>query len=261
VDDAFATSLARARERARAVAESPGYANFVESVREASPWRFEKLLPAVLARDCLRLVDHHLDHLLPRLGRYLHPDVRRVLDFGCGSGGSVVALALVRPDLICVGTDVDPTEVRVARERAKLYGVADRCEFHCVVPGEPLPFPDAWFDFCQCSSVLEYVVDTDARRFCIREMARLLRHQGLLFCSVPNRLYPFEIHTRKWGWNYFPNALSAQIVDCTAWEVQRLARPLRLKMHRTPVLELFRPWSNFCLRRDSETSSMRTRLT
>jgi len=95
----------------------------------------------------------------------------------------------------------------------------------------------------------------------VREMARLLRHQGLLFCSVPNRLYPFEIHTRKWGWNYFPNALSAQIVDCTAWEVQRLARPLRLKMHRTPVLELFRPWSNFCLRRDSETSSMRTRLT
>jgi len=30
VDDAFATSLARARERARAVAESPGYANFVD---------------------------------------------------------------------------------------------------------------------------------------------------------------------------------------------------------------------------------------
>lgn len=252
MDDTFAALLERARETARAVANSePGYPKFVQMVREATPWRFSKLPPAILERDYLRVVDHHLDHLIPRLARYLGSDVRRVLDFGCGSGGSAIALALVCPDVVCIGTDIDDREVAIARERANLYGVADRCEFYGVPPGQPLPFPDASFDLCQCSAVLEYVVDAEARRWCVHEMARLLRHGGRLFCSVPNRLYPFEIHTRKWGWNYFPALLNAQTVDCTAWEVKRLARPMILRLHQTPLIELFRPWSNFCLRREA----------
>jgi ubiquinone/menaquinone biosynthesis C-methylase UbiE len=215
------------------------------------PWRFEKLSATVLDRDYLRVVDHHLEHLIPRVGRYLGPDIQHVLDFGCGSGGSAIALALVYPNVTCTGTDIDPEEVAIARERAKLYGVADRCEFHSTCAGQPLPFQDGSFDFCQCSSVLEYAVDVDVRRFCIHEMARLLRPQGLLFCSVPNRLYPFEIHTRKWGWNHFPKLLHAHTVDCTAWEVKRLALPWVLRLYRTPWIELFRPWSSFCLQRET----------
>ena len=242
--------LESAKQRARAVANSgQPYKEFVDLVRKVYPWRFEKLSPAVLDRDYLRVVDHHLEHLVPRVERYLGPDVRRVLDFGCGSGGSAIALALIYPAVTFTGTDIDPMEVRMARERATLYGVADRCDFHCTSAGELLPFQDGSFDFCLCSSVLEYAVDVDVRRFCIREMARSLRPEGLLFCSVPNRLYPFEIHTRKWGWNQFPNLLHAHTVDCTAWEVKRLARPWVLMLHRTPVIELFLPWSNFCLRR------------
>src|SRR5262249_53093583 len=94
-----------------------------------------------------------------------------------------------------------------------------------------------------------YAVEVGARQFCVREMARLLRPEGLLFCSVPNRLYPFEVHTGNWGWNYFPKLLHARIVGCTASEVMRLAKPWILKLHRTPWHELVRPWSNFCLRR------------
>ena len=250
MNGAFTASLEDAKQRARAVANSgEPYREFVELVRRVYPWRFEKLQPAVLDRDYLRVVDHHLQHLVPRVARHMGPDVRRVLDFGCGSGGSAIALALMYPDVTCTGTDIDPVEVRMAGERAQLYGVADRCEFHCVSAGQPLPFQDGSFDFCQCSSVLEYAVDVDVRRFCIHEMARLLRPEGLLFCSVPNRLYPFEIHTRKWGWNHFPKLLHAHTVDCTAWEVKRLALPWVLRLHRTPVIELFLPWSNFCLRR------------
>ena len=138
----------------------------------------------------------------------------------------------------------------MARQRARLYGVADRCTFHCVQPGVPLPFQNDSVDFCQCSSVLEYAVDKGIRKFCVQEMARLVRPSGLIFCSTPNRLYPVEIHTRKWGWNYFPKLLHARTVDCTVWEVKRLARPFVLTLHRTPWIRLFRPWSNFCLRRE-----------
>lgn len=245
----MATALEEAKQRARAVSSGGRYKAFVETVRSVYPWRFEKLRPEVLHRDYLRVVDHHLEHLIPRVARYVEHGTRRVLDFGCGSGGSIIALALMFPDITCTGTDIDAQEVAMAQKRAKLYGVADRCEFHCVPPGEPLPIQDGTFDFCQCSSVLEYAVDVAVRRFCVQEMARLLRPQGLLFCSVPNRLYPFEIHTRKLGWNYFPRLLNAHTVDCTAWEVRRLARPWVLTLHRTPWLELLRPWSTFCLRR------------
>jgi SAM-dependent methyltransferase len=256
MNSTFPASLEGAKQRAQEVANSgEPYREFVEMVRRVSPWRFEKLAPAVLDRDYLRVVDHHLEHLIPRVARHLTPDVRRVLDFGCGSGGSAIALALVYPNVICTGTDIDPEEVTMARERAKLYGVAGRCEFHCVSAGKTLPFQDGSFDFCQCSSVLEYAVVMDVRRFCIREMARLLRPQGLLFCSVPNRLYPFEIHTFKWGWNYFPKLLRAHTVDCTAWEVKRMAHPWELRLHRTPWIELLRPWSNFCLRLETGTAT------
>jgi len=245
-------SLEEARLRAREVAESgPPFDDFVERVRKIYPWRFEKLAPEVLERDYLRVVDHHLRNLLPRVARYVNGDIRRVLDFGCGSGGSAIALALTYAEFNCVGTDIDADEVAMARERAKLYGVADRCKFLHVRPGEPLPFEEGTFDLCQCSSVVEYAVDREVRRFCVREMARSIRRGGLLFCSVPNRLYPFEIHTRKWGWNQFPTLLHAHTVDATAWEVRRLARPFVLRLHRTPLIEYVRPWSNFCLRRES----------
>jgi len=254
--DGFAGSLDRARRAAQAVAGSgERYAQFVQRVRDTAPWRFERLPQAELDRDVLRLVDHHLEHLIPRVARYLGADLRRVIDFGCGSGGSAIAVALVYPDVRCTGFDIDPDEVALARERASLYGVAERCEFRCIPAGQSLPLADGSFDFCLCSSVLEYVIDRDARQFCVREMARALRTGGLLFCSVPNRIYPFEIHTRKWGWNHFPALLNARVVDSTVWEVKRLARPFVLRLHRVPLIDLLRPWTNFCLRRESDIES------
>jgi hypothetical protein len=81
-------------------------------------------------------------------------------------------------------------------------------------------------------------------------MARVLAPGGVLFMTVPNRLYPFEIHSRKLGWNYFPKLLKAQIVGSSAWEVKSLARPYWLKLHRTPPRQLFAPWTNFCLKKE-----------
>jgi SAM-dependent methyltransferase len=244
--------LTQAAQRASAVADSPAFGEFVEMIRKRFPWRFENLPRATLDRDYLRIVDHHLLHLIPHVERYMNPAIKRVIDFGCGSGGSAIALALVHPGVYCCGTDIDEHEIAVARERAKLYGVEDRCEFHHVEPCVRLPFADGSFDLSLCSSVLEYATEGDIRRFCVQEMARLVTPQGFLFISVPNRLYPFEVHTGKWGWNYFPKLLGAHTVGCTAWEVKRLARPMSLTLHQTPFARLLTPWSAFCLRRESD---------
>ena len=245
-----AGGLRRAKEAAEACARSPQYAQFLETVRQLYPWRFERLRPDVLERDYLRIVDHHLQHLIPRLEPCIERGVRRVLDFGCGSGGSAIAIALTYPDMHCYGTDIDESEIMMARERAKLYGVADRCEFYHVTAGETLAFADGFFDFCLCSSVIEYATEKPIRQFCVREMVRLVGPGRCLFFSVPNRLYPYEIHTGKWGWNYFPGLLGARTVDSSFWEVRSLAKPDLLTLYRTPVAQLFRPWSNFCVRKN-----------
>jgi SAM-dependent methyltransferase len=241
-----ATAIERAKETAESISRSAEYQGFIERLRREFPWRFQ-MPPEVIERDYLRIVDHHLRHLIPKIQRYIRPDIRRVLDFGCGSGGSAIALALVNPELHCCGTDIDAGEIAVARERAKLYNVADRCEFHHVAPSQPLPLAEASFDFSLCSSVLEYAIEPGVRRFCVQEMLRLVHSQGLMFFAVPNRLYPFEIHTHKWGWNYFPKLLNAQTVDVTFWEVRKLAEPHHVELHNTPISQLLRPWSAFCL--------------
>jgi len=245
----LATSALRAaRQKAAAIAASGEHRQFVEMVRKRFP-NSSSVPYEVLQRDYLRIVDHHLEHLLPQLQRYITPATRRVLDFGCGSGGSAIALCMVFPDVQCQGTDIDPEQIEVARERARLYGVADRCEFRHVAENQPLPFPDGAFDLSQCSSVLEYVLDTDVRTFCVREMVRTVANGGLLFFSVPNRIYPFEIHKRKWGWNYFPQRLGATIIDSSYWEIRKLALPSILRLHNTARVQLIRPWTNFCLKK------------
>ncbi len=250
IDKGSPSGLQQAKAAAAEAANSKQYVQFVEGVRKRYPWRFEKLAADVLERDYLRIVDHHLQHLLPLLSSCMEAGVRRVLDFGCGSGGSAIALAMVYPNVHCYGTDIDEDEIAVARERAHLYHVADRCEFHHVKACEPLPFAEEYFDLSLCSSVIEYATENAVRMFCVREMVRLVAQRGFLFFSVPNRLYPFEIHTRKWGWNYFPKLLGARTVDSTFWEVRALARPDELRLHRTPIAQLFRPWSNFCVRKN-----------
>jgi ubiquinone/menaquinone biosynthesis C-methylase UbiE len=254
------SSLQEAIRKAEAISKSAAYQHFLEEVKHQTPWRFERD-STVIDRDYLRIVDHHLRKLIPVVQGCIGTETRRVLDFGCGSGGSAIALAMLFPNIRCVGTDVDSQEVSMAVKRAEVYEVQDRCQFVAVRENQPLPFPDSSFDFCLCSSVLEYVPDKEARKFCVREMSRLIAPGGVLFVSGPNRLYPFEVHSwwngkPKWGWNYFPKLLRADTVDTTVWEVQKLARPDVLRLHNTPLLQLFKPWSNFCLKKGAGTTDV-----
>src|ERR1700685_4398842 len=131
IQSAAAASLERARGTAESIGRSAEYQAFLERLRQRFPWRFQ-MPGSVIERDYLRIVDHHLRQLIPKVQRYIQPGISRVLDFGCGSGGSAIALAMVYPGLRCWGTDIDADEIAVARERAVLYNVADRCEFHHV---------------------------------------------------------------------------------------------------------------------------------
>jgi SAM-dependent methyltransferase len=71
-----------------------------------------------------------LDLVLPRLPglRARLEEGGRVLDVGCGGGWAVVQLAERFPEISCVGIDVEPYSVDLARRLIVERGLADRCQ-------------------------------------------------------------------------------------------------------------------------------------
>jgi SAM-dependent methyltransferase len=71
-----------------------------------------------------------LDLVLPRLPglRARLEEGGRVLDVGCGGGWAVVQLAERFPGVSCVGIDVEPYSVDLARRLLVERGLADRCQ-------------------------------------------------------------------------------------------------------------------------------------
>jgi SAM-dependent methyltransferase len=64
---------------------------------------------------------------LPGLGAVLR-DGGRVLDVGCGGGWAVVQIAERFPETYCVGIDVEPYSVELARRLIAERSLADHCE-------------------------------------------------------------------------------------------------------------------------------------
>jgi predicted O-methyltransferase YrrM len=88
--------------------------NLLEIARELGVW---EALPRIF-----------LDLVLPRLpalGARLQ-ESGRVLDVGCGGGWAVVQLAERFPKTSCVGIDVEPYSVDLARRLIAERGLADR---------------------------------------------------------------------------------------------------------------------------------------
>ncbi len=100
----------------------------------------------------------------------------RVLDVGCGDGRHIAAAAA--RGCRAVGVDYDPGELAKARVRAGARPIdliaADAAR---------LPFRDATFDAVICTETLEHLPDD---RSAIAEVARVLRHGGLLHGAVPS---------------------------------------------------------------------------
>ena len=71
-----------------------------------------------------------LDFVLPQLPdlSVMLRDGSRILDVGCGGGWAVVQIAERFPESYCVGIDVEPYSVELARGLIVERGVADRCE-------------------------------------------------------------------------------------------------------------------------------------
>jgi tocopherol O-methyltransferase len=107
------------------------------------------------------------------------PRGAKVLDIGCGFGGSSIWLAR-QFDCSVRGITISPVQQRIATKRARAAGLSDRVRFE-VLDANEMEFASASFDVIwviECSEHLR-----DKARF-VAECARILRPHGVLaLCS------------------------------------------------------------------------------
>lgn len=139
---------------------------------------------------------HLFEAYVPRL------EGKRVLEFGCNVGASGVVLASLGAKV--VGVDIDADLVELARAQTESCGLASCMSVLHVADTRSLPFSDGYFDLIVCNSVLEYV-HAAMRSVVQAELVRVLGSGGLLLVlGTSNRLWPREVHSRRWLVNYVP---------------------------------------------------------
>ena len=97
-----------------------------------------------------------------------------VLFVGCGTCEELFSLHSISGTSYLVGLDVEGT---------KLAGPAATVDFGCA-DAQSIPIKDGCFDFCYCFHSLEHMTNPTT---CVSEIARVLRDEGELFISTPNR--------------------------------------------------------------------------
>ena len=126
---------------------------------------------------------------------------KTALEFGCGTGA--MAFALERRGAEVCGVDIDEKVIDIAQRWGASRGAKSR--FFRI--DEHLPFSDASFDVIFSTSTFEHI---DNPEEALRELARVLKPNGVLYLCFPNRLWPIEPHTGLWFLSWLPMPLARQ---------------------------------------------------
>jgi len=118
-----------------------------------------------------------------------------VLDFGCGTGASSVALALSGARVIAA--DICQESLEIARKRVQEHGLEDRVKF-AAIDDLPMLQENGSFDLVLMNGVIEHIPTSDLglRVKVLATAANCLRRGGYLYISeTPNRLWPKDTHS------------------------------------------------------------------
>ncbi|MBT2502643.1 class I SAM-dependent methyltransferase [Curtobacterium sp. ISL-83] len=110
------------------------------------------------------------------------PDARTVVDMGSGSGVIATAVALRRPGVRVVATDVSQVAVLSTRATAEANGVADRVSVVRADAGDELGSNSAQLVLCNPPFHDDTTVSTDAAEAMFRNGATILQSGGELWC-------------------------------------------------------------------------------
>lgn len=134
------------------------------------------------------------------LDEYVNRDAR-ILDLGCGIGLSLHILAQIFPNV--VGCDIDEKALQACQKILKEVGAAgvELKKYN----GHKLPFPNGTFDAVLSIEVVEHVKNPDLM---LREIQRVLKRDGVLIITTPNKYWPLETHYKLPFLSYLPQKLA-----------------------------------------------------
>jgi ubiquinone/menaquinone biosynthesis C-methylase UbiE len=104
-------------------------------------------------------------------------------DFGCGVGRLTRALAAYFPE--CIGVDISPTMINLARE---LNRNQPQCHFLLNEEARLKNLTDDYFGFVYTSLVLQHIAEPCSHQY-IAELIRVLKPGGVMIFQVPERLH------------------------------------------------------------------------
>jgi 2-polyprenyl-3-methyl-5-hydroxy-6-metoxy-1,4-benzoquinol methylase len=197
-----------ARLRARRLASTQERLDRVRAALERHYFRGWRAPDTVPAADHARDLHDHLqgrlrkdrERVIPWLDAALPLEGARILEIGCGTGASTVALA--EQGARVTGVDLDEDALSVARERCAAYGV--EATFHATNAVELLrnAAPGA-FDMVIFFACLEHMTH-DERLESLRMAWDALPPGGrLAVIETPNRLWYFDHHTSQMLFNHW----------------------------------------------------------
>lgn len=147
-----------------------------------------------------------------------------ILDFGCGKGQLVFYLyALGYKKVFGVDITSQDENIRFLKE----MGIVENLFLQ--YDGQSLPFQDESFNMVISEQVLEHVFDIDGYYY---ETARVLKKGGVAYLSFPQRLIPFDSHSRTWFVHYFPKRIRRFIFKSINKDPDYYDRILNLKTAR-----------------------------
>jgi len=110
----------------------------------------------------------------------------KVLDAGCGYGRNLVYL--LREGCKIFALDADADGVEHVRQLSQSLETGLPAENFQVGPIERMPFADGFADVVICNSVLHFARDERHFQAMLRELWRVLRPGGMLFCRLGSRI-------------------------------------------------------------------------
>jgi len=134
---------------------------------------------------------------------------KKILDIGTGNGG--IAFYFSKTGNSVSAVDVHDSIQNEYRESLNFRLVRD----------ENLPFEDKSFDIVISNHIIEH---TPNQSLHLREINRVLRDKGECYLSMPNRLFPYEVHTKTIFIHYLTNKMFYGILKA----IGKFSEPLYL---------------------------------
>jgi len=179
--------------------------------------------------------EHRIQRKPLILGKVTALKGKIVLDVGCGYGGYSLDVARAEARSV-VALEIDRgviTEIKTSANHPNLHFVLGA--------GESLPIRNSSVDVTFLMDVLEHV---RCEGPILQEVHRVLKYDGRLFISAPNRFYPLETHGRYQLFPflpYIPKQLRYLIIDARIYTSKDLIYLLQSKNFEMIYLEYNMP--------------------